>query len=271
MHKTPKYHSLRAFTLIELLVVIAIIALLLAVVVPAMKKAKEQAKLVCCMSNMKQLGMIFQLYLLDDRLNRFPYSNEQAIAINGDFDFAYGGYEQTVFGLIVNLPEPEERLFYAYTKAFDVYKCPADKGMDLPLVGGLWEPSVYESLGNSYRYNYYLWGNDPREGGVDDPFGILDKTESWVPSPSRYILLHEPPALRWAYGDLYFIWHSPKTAETTVADPSYADNKFLSNILFVDGHVGTHDFTEVLQDPATVVEPTGQWKWYKPGDETPIW
>ena len=271
MHKTPKYHRSRAFTLIELLVVIAIIAVLLAVVVPAMRKAKEQAKLTCCMSNVRQVGMIFQLYLLDDRLNRFPYTNEQAIATNGDFDFAYGGYEQTVFGLIVNLPEPEERLFYQYVEAFDTFKCPADRGMDLPLTGGDFIPTLFESLGNSYRYNYYLWGNKPREGGVDNPFGILDKTESWVPSPSRYILLHEPPALRWSYGDLYFIWHSPKTDETTVADPTYAGNRFLSNILFVDGHVGTHDFTEVLQDPATVVEPTGQWKWYKPGVEDAIW
>lgn len=271
MHNRLKSRRLRAFTLIELLVVIAIIALLLAVVVPAMRKAKEQAKLTCCMSNMRQLGMIFQMYLLDDSLNRFPYSNEKAIAVNGDFEFAYGGNEQTVFGLIVNLPEPEERLFYPYVEAFDTFKCPADRGMDMPLVGGDWIPSVYESVGNSYRYNYYLWGNIPREGGVDDPFGILDKTESWVPSPSRYILLHEPPALRWGYGDLYFIWHYAKDSETTVADPSYAGNRFISNILFVDAHVGTHDFTEVIQDSATVVEPTGQWKWYKPGDETPIW
>lgn len=224
------------------------------------------------MSNMRQLGIIFKMYLMDERLARFPHDNRRSLDINGDFEFAYGGDEQTVFGLIVDLPDPQDRLFYPYTDAFKVYKCPADRGMELPLVGGMWKPSVYESLGNSYRYNYYLWGNVPLES-VADPLGILSKPESWVPSPSRYILLHEPPALKWNYGDRYFIWHYPKTSETTVADPTYAGSRFISNILFVDGHVATHDFTEVLQDSSTVVEPTGKWMWYKPGssDEGPIW
>ena len=121
MPKIRKNRRLKAFTLIELLVVIAIIALLLSIIVPAIRKAKEQAKLTICMSNMRQLGFIFQMYVMDDRLNRFPYSNEKAIDINGDFDFAYGGDEQTVFGLIVNLPRPEDRLFYPYVEAFDSF------------------------------------------------------------------------------------------------------------------------------------------------------
>jgi prepilin-type processing-associated H-X9-DG protein len=143
--------------------------------------------------------------------------------------------------------------------------------MELPLVGGLWLPSVFESVGNSYRYNYYLWGNKTRES-VADPFGIAGKREDWVPNPSRYILLHEPPALRWGYGDRYFIWHYARNA-TTVADPSVGNNRFISNILFVDGHVGKHDFTEVLQDEETCVERTVEWIWYKPGpsDEDPVW
>jgi prepilin-type N-terminal cleavage/methylation domain-containing protein len=52
----------RAFTLIELLVVIAIIALLLAILLPALKKAKEQARAVICKSNLHQWGLIWKLY-----------------------------------------------------------------------------------------------------------------------------------------------------------------------------------------------------------------
>lgn len=52
----------KAFTLIELLVVIAIIALLMAVLAPALKKAKMQAKMAVCQSNLKQWGVISTLY-----------------------------------------------------------------------------------------------------------------------------------------------------------------------------------------------------------------
>ncbi len=53
------------FTLIELLVVIAIIALLMAVLMPALAKVREQAKTVVCLSNLRQWGVVFQMYTGD--------------------------------------------------------------------------------------------------------------------------------------------------------------------------------------------------------------
>lgn len=68
------------FTLIELLVVIAIIGLLLAVIVPSLRLAKEKAKKTICLSNLRQWSVIWHMYL-EDNNSTFPSLAEPA---NGD-------------------------------------------------------------------------------------------------------------------------------------------------------------------------------------------
>jgi len=60
-----------AFTLIELLVVLAIIAILAALFLPALARAKEKAKAIRCVANLKQIGVSFFLYT-DDNSESFP-------------------------------------------------------------------------------------------------------------------------------------------------------------------------------------------------------
>ena len=54
----------KAFTLIELLVVIAVIAVLAAMLFPVFVSVKERGKQACCVSNMRQIGMAWQMYLM---------------------------------------------------------------------------------------------------------------------------------------------------------------------------------------------------------------
>jgi type II secretory pathway pseudopilin PulG len=254
--------------LLELLVVIAIVAILAALLFPALGRAKEQTKTIQCLSNLRQIGMGVKMYA-DDNAYTLPSRDSDQIGKAGPF-------ENYALGVGGNDPAPTHgfmakatnRPCHPYVGRSEAFQCPADKGQDEGWLDswnddGRWKPSNFKALGCSYRLNASMWGNGARLTPADPDYNLAGKQESWVPEPSRFIFMHEPPAF-W-YGNFYH-WHYAR-GPTTVTLGQLSDDmqKFISAILFVDGHSASHDFTLVLKvDPNFPMEPTKDWIWYKP-------
>jgi prepilin-type N-terminal cleavage/methylation domain-containing protein len=131
------------FTLIELLVVVAIIALLISILLPALGRAKAQARTVVCLSNMKQLAMAF-IYYTDEYDGHLPGGDHDAIFDRTDphayQTFSWLGthpevnyiasWGERVRGSGGSDPEqcPKKGTLFPYAgQNAEVYACPADK------------------------------------------------------------------------------------------------------------------------------------------------
>jgi hypothetical protein len=162
-------------------------------------------------------------------------------------------------------------------RASEVYRCPEDKGQYLfhccPCTAKI-KPTDWATLGCSYHYNAgeltYLGGGGFKQVPEDKDHGLAGKDEGWVPAPSLYILLHEPPAR--LYGcppgiPMWYQWHFVR-GRSDIEDPKTARQDFISPIAFVDGHAAQHNFSKALStDPYFPYEQTKDWMWYKPATQ----
>jgi len=164
--------KIKGFTLIELLVVIAIIAILAAMLLPALSRAKEQARRSLCVSNLKQLGLLLNMYA-QDWSGWFPCSYSTSYPASSEYTDPKANVSlalltgQTYPGdFLNNNPSPELET-PAYTTEYRLFVCPSSKDIssseDSSLPPGILtspEKGILLSAGTlttcSYAYAYGL-------------------------------------------------------------------------------------------------------------------
>lgn len=175
-----------SFTLIELLVVVAIITLLLAILMPGLRKARSLAKRISCQSNLKHIAVAWQMYL-DDNDGHF-YQD-----INANLN--YGGWQ----GMVGWTNRPLNRyLNLSATLETEndakVFCCPADRG---GVPGYAVHEKAFSYIGTSYHTNVMLIGQNQLQV-LNDQFKVLHEeinkrlpnlTLSKVDNPSRLLLI----------------------------------------------------------------------------------
>jgi prepilin-type N-terminal cleavage/methylation domain-containing protein/prepilin-type processing-associated H-X9-DG protein len=217
-----------AFTLIELLVVIAIIAILSAILLPALAKAKLSAQRAACESNLRQLGIATQLYWDDNTGNCFSYSSVPK-TVNG----ASGNLWW--FGWLANNGGEGNRAFdlsygvlFPYLNGSNVRLCPSP----------VWSSPYFQLKGTnvvfSYGYNKYVAGSHahisrvprPTETALFSDAAIVDTFQNASPGNPKF-------------EECYYLELAPNYSHLDNVENSHFRHAQQANVTFCDGHVGS--------------------------------
>ena len=235
--KMKKQH--KNFTLIELLVVIAIIAILAAMLLPALGKAREKARSISCVSNLKQLSTAMIMYTQN---NSDYYPNRDEVASNAWQNFSpfrkiyedSGKLPEKVFACDSDVADC--RKFRAYGTRGD------SNGVGINDLG---KPYAY-TIRVSYGYNNGLMNN------YNDGIRPGPAMSSWK-SPSKTLAITECTYMIYVYDSwcrfsmANYNSQYPDTATYNHnPDPAYARHGGMDNVGFLDGHVSTMNAKELV-------------------------
>lgn len=209
----------RGFNLVELLVVIGIVAILLALLLPAVSRARQQAVVVRCAANLQQIGTAFYNYLNDSRLKTFWRADNPSL--DGMDWYVYGGREtgnaHTGQAGLFNRFQPRPLNPYVGGK-IDLFRCPSDT--EVAWWTNLGVPH-FEWVGNSYAFNAV---GEPGLGVAPDR-GLAGVRFTRVRDTSRQILFSETAHVYGAF------WHA----------------RGKTNVCLADGHVAFVDLAAAVK------------------------
>jgi prepilin-type N-terminal cleavage/methylation domain-containing protein/prepilin-type processing-associated H-X9-DG protein len=272
--------SLRAFTLIELLVVIAILAILAALLLPAMNKSKQKAQGVVCMSNGKQLFLALSLYAEDN--SEWLPPNE-----HGEFDvgtrvWLMGDLRTSDATNINFLMDPYYSSLSRYIgKQYRLFKCPGDRNTWRDPGGTPW-PRV-----RTYALNFAIGtkaaslvavnGEDlnwphGRNSSTGGPYRTYGRFRDMVnPSPANLFVFTEQDVIEFSLDE-----KGPGTINTAcfkvgmnlpVFVQSWPANyhNLAGMFTFADGHAEVHKWRDARTykyrvSPSFNVDPGGTWE-----------
>ena len=224
----PDARGRNAFTLIELLVVMAIIGILAALLTTALARAKDQARNLNCIANLKQLSLCWQLYIGD---------NNDSLVPNNSVDVV-GGTDETGLSWLPDLSASTELdpsnivngLLFPYNKSLPIYHCPADQSV-LQTPDGQLLPQL---RWRSYNMSQSADGSPATDAIIEQEIPRWAKfTQIRSPVPSAlFVLIDEdsnciqdaefgnPPVGSWDDG---YWWDLPSSRHHQAGNLSFAD------------------------------------------------